>query len=133
MILQGILEKALQVGINWSSLLVAIRKSDGDLIYEDYKIGLNPQICSDLFPLPNIESASHELARIKCFAKIYCKSAYNQIEIDEKFKEITTINTLEAYLGGLFWHLTNNLSHIFQKTREKEFIRKDKKYHNISG
>ena len=40
------------------------------------------------FPLPDIENASYELARMKYFAKIDLKSAYNQIEIDEKFKKI---------------------------------------------
>ena len=37
---------------------------------------------------------------MKCFAKIDIKSAYNQIEIDEKFKEITKINTLIGLLRG---------------------------------
>ena len=46
MIQQGILEKAPQGGSNCASPIVAIRKPDGDLrICEDYKIGVNCQIC----------------------------------------------------------------------------------------
>ena len=55
----------------------------------DYEIGMYQQICTD------IETASHELARrMKYFAKVDFKSANNQIEIDEKFKEITPLNTI---------------------------------------
>ena len=50
-------------------------------------------VCSDLFPIPSIETAGHELAYMKHFAKIDSKSAYNHIEIDDRFKEITTLNT----------------------------------------
>ena len=71
-----------------------IKKTDGDIrISSDYKIRTKHQICSDSFPLPSIETASHELANMKHFAKIDLKSAYNQNEIDDKFKEITTLNT----------------------------------------
>ena len=62
----------------------------------DNKIGVNHQICSGSFPLPNTKTVSHELTSMKYFAKI--KSVYNQIEIDEKFKEITTLNTLIGLL-----------------------------------
>ena len=94
MIQKGILEKVTHGGSDWASPIVAIKKTDGDIrICFDYKIGVNPQICSDSFPLPSIETASHELANMKHFAKIDLMSAYNQIEIDDKLKEITTLNT----------------------------------------
>ena len=120
MIEQGILEKAPQGGSNWASPIVAIKKTDGDLrICGDYKIGVNHQICSDSFPLPNIETASHELAGMKYFAKIDLKAAYNQIEIDDNFKEVTTINTP---IGLLRWTRlpfgVKTSSHIFQRTIE---------------
>ena len=50
------------------------------------------QICLDSCLLPNTETMSHELAEMKYFAKTDLKSSYNQIEIDKKFKEITSIN-----------------------------------------
>ena len=72
-----------------ASPIVVLRKPDKDIrILEEYKV--NHQICLDSFPLPNIETTSHKLAKMKYFAKIDFNSAYKQIEIDRKFKEITT-------------------------------------------
>ena len=70
-------------------------------------------------PLPSIETASHELANMKHFAKMDLKSAYNQIEIDDKFKEITTLNTpmrLLRWSRSLFGSKT--ATHIFQRAIE---------------
>ena len=81
MILQGILEKVTHRGSDWASPIVAIKKTDGDIrICGDYKIGVNYQLCSYSFPLPSIETACHELANMKHFAKIDLKSAHNQIK-----------------------------------------------------
>ena len=55
--------------------------------------GVKHQICLDSFPLPNIETVSDELAKMKYFANIDLKLTNNQIVIDEKIKEITIINT----------------------------------------
>ena len=64
--------------------------------------------------LTEIETSIHELANMKHFAKIDHKSAYNQIEIDDKFKEITILNTP---MGLLRWsHLPFGIKtaiHIF--------------------
>ena len=119
MIQQDILEKVIHVGSDWASPIVAIKKTNGDIrICSDYRIGVNHQIYSDSFPLPSIETASHELANMKHLAKI--DSAYNQIEIDNKFKEITTLN---IPMGLLRWSRLpfgiKTASHIFQKAIEK--------------
>ena len=121
MILQGILEKIIHGGSNWASPIIAIKKTDGDIrICGDYKTGVNHQICSDSFPFPSIETACHELANMKHFAKIDLKSANNQIEIDVKFKEIITLNTL---MGLLRWSCLpfgiKTASHVFQRAIEK--------------
>ena len=71
MIQQGILEKVTHERSDWASPIVAIKKTDEDItICNDYKIGVNHQICSDLFPLPSIETASHKLENMKHFVKI---------------------------------------------------------------
>ena len=71
-------------------MIVTIRKPDGDLrIYEDYKMGVNHQICSKSFPLPNIETMSHELASLKYFAKIDLKSAYNRLKLMRNSRKST--------------------------------------------
>ena len=98
----------------------------GDIrICGDNKIGVNHQISSDSFPLPSIETTSHEFANMKHFVKIDLKSAYNQIEIVEKFKEITTLNTP---MGLLRWSRLpfgiKIASHIFQRAIEKIFLGK---------
>ena len=49
-------------------------------------------VSSDSFPILSIGTAGHELANMKHFARIDLKSAYNHIEIDDRFKEIITLN-----------------------------------------
>ena len=125
MIQLGILKKVTHGRNDWTSPIVAIKKTDGAIrICGDYKIGVNHHTCSDSFPLPSIETASHKLANMEHFAKIDLKSAYNQIEID-KFKEITTVNTP---MGLLRWSRLpfeiKTASHIFQKAVEKILLGK---------
>ena len=115
------MEKVTHGGSDWASPTVIFKKTDVDIrICGDYKIDVNHQICSDSFLLPCIETASHELANIKHFAKIDLKSAYNQIEINDKFKEIITLNTP---MGLLRWsHLPFGIKtacHVFQRAIEK--------------
>ena len=101
MVTQGILEHVLKGGSNCVSPIVVLRKADEDLrIWGDYKIGVNYKICSESFPIPKIEIILHALVGTKYFTKTDLKLAYNQIQINEKFKEVTTINTP---LGLLCW------------------------------
>ena len=73
--------------------IVVLRKSDGDIhICGDYKIGINHKICSDSYPIPNVEVAIHALAGMSVFTKIDLKMAYDQIRINNNFK-VTMINT----------------------------------------
>ena len=62
---------------------------------------------------------------MKHFAKIDLKSAYNQIEIDDNFKEITTLNTP---MGLLRWSRLpcgiKTVCHIFQRGNEKILLGK---------
>lgn len=81
---------------------------------------MNHQICSDSFPLPNIETECHEFADVKYFAKVDLKSPYNQIKIDSKFQEVIILNTpvgLIRWTCLLFGVKTS--SHIIQKAIEK--------------
>ena len=127
MIQQGILEKSIHSGSDWATPIVAIKKTNGDIrICDDYKIDINHQTCSDSFPLLSIKTASHELANMKHFVKTDLKSAYNQIEIDDKFKEITTLNTL---MGLWRWSCLPFASYSFQR---ENLIRKSGQHHNLS-
>nr|XP_047140200.1 uncharacterized protein K02A2.6-like [Hydra vulgaris] len=94
MIQQGLLQRVPPGGSRWASPLVVVRKTDGDLrICADYKIGVNQKLCSDSYPIPNIETVFHKMAGMKYFAKIDLKGAYHQIEMDKEAQEITTVNT----------------------------------------
>ena len=63
MIKDGILEKVPPGGIKWASAIVIVRKPNGDLrVCADYKVGVNPKICSDSYPMPNVETAFNALA-----------------------------------------------------------------------
>ena len=108
------MERVVHGGSNWD-----IR------ICSDYKIGVNHQICSDSFPLLSIEAASLELGNMKYFAKIDLKSAYNQIEIDDKFKEISILNAPIGLLrcSRLLFRI-KSANHIFQRTVEKILLGK---------
>ena len=119
MIQQGILEKVTHGGSDWASSIVAIKKTDENIrICGDYKIIINHQISLDSFPLPSIKTVGHELANMKHFAKINLKSAYNQIEIDNKFKEIITLRSSCLPFG------IKTASHIFQRAIEKILLGK---------
>ena len=101
MVDQGILEKVPPGGSRWASPLVIVRKPDGDVrICADYKVSVNPKICNDSFPMPQIESAFSALAGMSYFAKLDMASAYNQLELEKTSREITTINTP---IGLLRW------------------------------
>ena len=83
-----------QGGSKWASPIVVLRKSNGDIrIRGDYKIGVNHKVCSDSYPIPNVEVTVHALAGMSVFRKLDLKTAYHQIPVDDNFKEVTTINT----------------------------------------
>ncbi|PAA81730.1 hypothetical protein BOX15_Mlig033926g4 [Macrostomum lignano] len=101
MVQSGILEPVPPGGSRWASPIVVVRKPNNDLrVCSDYKIGVNPKICADSYPLPNIESAFCALAGMTHFATVDLTNAYNQIELDENAREVLTINTP---IGLLRW------------------------------
>ena len=66
----------------------------GDIrICGDNKIGVNHRMCSDSFPLPTIETASHELPNMKHLAKIDLKSARPDQNRRQIFKNYHTEHT----------------------------------------
>ena len=91
MIQQGILEKVTHGGSDWMSL----KRPMG--ILENWRQPLDMFKFVSLTEYRNRQSPT---GNIKHFAKIDFKSAYNQIEIDDRFKEITILNTS---MGLLRW------------------------------
>lgn len=107
-------------GVENCSPVVWVRKSNDQLrCCADFKVHVNDKIKTDSYPIPNIETIFAKLKNAKVFAKIDLKSAYWQIELDEKAKELSIINTTK----GLFKmnRLTmgmKNASSIFQRVME---------------
>ena len=73
---------------------MVVNKPNGDIrICADYKMGLNSKLCSDSYPLPNMETAFCVFSNMKYFAKIDLSNAYHQIFLNETSLQLTTINT----------------------------------------
>uniref|UniRef100_A0A914Q5S4 RNA-directed DNA polymerase n=1 Tax=Panagrolaimus davidi TaxID=227884 RepID=A0A914Q5S4_9BILA len=84
---------------DWATPTVIIKKPNGELrVCGNYKLTLNPQLDVDQHPLPKTEDIFHELNGGKYFSKLDFKSAYHQMELDEKSQKLTTVSTHE----GLF-------------------------------
>ena len=90
----GILEVVPEGGSEWASPIVCIRKSNGNVrVCADYKAGVNSKICSEYFPLPEVETAFTSVAGMSWFAKIDLSKAYFQIALNKDSRNIKTITT----------------------------------------
>ena len=70
LIKQDLLEQFPTGYSKWTSSIVVLKKSDGDIrVWGDYKISLNHKVNSDSFPLPKVEVAHHALASMSIFQK----------------------------------------------------------------
>ena len=115
----------------WASPIVVLRKSDGDIrICRDYKISVNHKVCSDSYPIPNVEVTIHAVAGMSIFKRINLKSAYDQIPTDDKFEEDQTM--INTPMGLLKWKRMScglkTASAIFQRTIEQVLGEDIKKY-----
>ena len=63
---------------------------------------MNHKVCSDSYPIPNVEVAIYALAGMSVLIKIDLKTANHLIPMDNNFKEVTTINT---WIGLLKWKM----------------------------
>ena len=88
MIQQGLLQRVPPGGSKWASLLVVVRKQDGDLrIYADYKIGVNQKICSDSYPIPNIENIFHKMVGMKILLKLISRGHITKLRWTRKHRK----------------------------------------------
>ena len=104
----------------YASPVVWVKKRDGSLrMCADFKVHLNRCLESDSYPMPAIETIFSGMSNAKVFAKIDLKEAYWQIPLDQRSRELCTINTSK----GLF-HMTRlpkgmkNSAAIFQRVIE---------------
>lgn len=83
----------------WGTPIVPVLKKSGEVrICGDYKITVNPQLKVEQYPLPKIEELFAQLHGGKQFSKIDLSMAYQQLVLDSKSQEVTTISTTK----GLF-------------------------------
>ena len=91
----GVLEKV--TFSRWTSPIVPVVKSSGNIcICGDYKATVNPSLLPDCYPLPRVEELFTKLTGGKTFSKLDLSNAYQQLELDDESRELTTINSTKG-------------------------------------
>ena len=71
-----------------------VPKKEGNIrICGDYKVTVNPALAVDIHPIPKPQELFASLAGGEKFTKLDLSQAYQQLLLDEKSKELMTINT----------------------------------------
>eukprot|EP00096_Caligus_rogercresseyi_P008108 TRINITY_DN2646_c0_g2_i2.p1 TRINITY_DN2646_c0_g2~~TRINITY_DN2646_c0_g2_i2.p1 ORF type:complete len:1290 (-),score=97.72 TRINITY_DN2646_c0_g2_i2:320-4189(-) len=92
MVARGTLEE-VQTS-EWASPIVVVPKPDGSVrICADYTQTISPVINKLLYPLPHPEELFSGLAGASYFSKLDFSHCYEQYEVEERSKELLTINT----------------------------------------
>lgn len=78
----------------WATPIVPVIKRDESVrVCGDFKVTINPVLEAEQYPLPHIDDLFTCLAGGKKFSKIDLNQAYLQMHVDEKSRELLTINT----------------------------------------
>ncbi|XP_055523196.1 uncharacterized protein K02A2.6-like [Wyeomyia smithii] len=78
----------------WAAPIVVVRKASGAIrICGDYSTGLNDALEPHQYPLPLPQDIFAKLAKCKVFSQIDLSDAFLQVEVDERSRELLTINT----------------------------------------
>ena len=100
----------------WASPTVPVRKPDGTIrIYADYSRTINAHSDLERYPLPTIEEVRTKLSGGQKFSTLDLSQAYHLLELDNKSRVYTTINThrgLYEYVSS-FW---DTLSSVYFST-----------------
>jgi len=79
---------------NWAAPIVPVVKRDGSIrLCGDYRITVNQAAKVDTYPLPKVEDLFAAMSGGKFFTKLDMSQAYLQLQLDDKSKELVTINT----------------------------------------
>ena len=88
----GRLEKEVDFS-EWATPIVPILKSDQSVrICGDYKVTINPVTKLDNYPIPKTEDLYATLGGGESYTKLDLSQAYQQLLLDEKSRNFTTIN-----------------------------------------
>ncbi|XP_052888229.1 uncharacterized protein K02A2.6-like [Anopheles moucheti] len=78
----------------WAAPIVVVRKANGSIrIYGDYSTGLNNALMAHQYPLPLPEDIFTSLSNCTVFSQLDLSDAFLQVEVDEKCRELLTVNT----------------------------------------
>ena len=85
----------------------------------DFKATINANIQSDAYPTPTVEEIFGKTGKASHFAKLDLKSAYWQIALDEKAKQLSIINTHKGLFSVNRLQMgMKNASAVFQRCME---------------
>lgn len=104
----------------WATPIVPVIKSDGTVrICGDYKVTVNSRLPTETYPIPRIEDIYATLGGGRYFCKLDLAHAYQQLELDERSKDLTTISTHKGlYRYNRLPFGINSAPAIFQRTIE---------------
>ncbi|CAB0012174.1 unnamed protein product [Nesidiocoris tenuis] len=89
---EGILEPVTRS--EWATPIVPVLKADGTIrICGDYRLTVNPVLKPSSYTLPTMEHLCSDFAGARLFSKIDLRDAFQQCELDESSRSLTTINT----------------------------------------
>ncbi|XP_058816916.1 uncharacterized protein K02A2.6-like [Topomyia yanbarensis] len=78
----------------WAAPIVVVRKANGSIrICGDYYTGLNAALQPNQYPLPLPDDIFAKLTNCKVFSQIDLSDAFLQVEVDEQYRKLLTINT----------------------------------------
>lgn len=89
---EGIIEKVSHS--EWAAPVVPVPKNNGKIrLCGDYKMTVNPKIDVDQYPLPRTAELFTTLTGGKIFSKIDLSNAYQQMVLEDRARDLVTINT----------------------------------------
>ena len=79
---------------DWAAPIVIVRKKDGGVrICADFKMTINPHLCSKTFPLPTPDEVFSTLAQGESFSTLDLARAYKQMKVAPDSQSYLTITT----------------------------------------
>ena len=99
----------------WSSPVVLVRKKNGEIRFcVDFRY-LNSVTIKDAFPLPRIDDTLDALGGAKWFSTFDLQAGFNQLEIDERSRPLTSFSTMQGQyhfrkFNFLKWYWTFGLN-----------------------
>jgi hypothetical protein len=121
--LERLVNLGILVPVNFSEYatpIVPVLKENGKIkIAGDYSVTLNRDLLIDKYPMPRIEEVFAKLGGGERYTKLDLSNAYNQFELSDESRKLTTISTTRGLFqySRLVYGLANGPA-VFQRTME---------------